>query len=167
MNQRFNLCRLNFVQLCISGIAEQFHFLDLHSSGPMQGLLIQQAKELGLDVKLIGSFGTENAILLRDYGNISNGLTYSYSYDSESDEDGVKAFVDAYENRYGEIPDLVAANSYDALKILSIAINNVGENSTNIKTHLLSVKDYEGAGGKFSFDENGDVKRDINNKAAS
>ena len=56
---------------------------NLHTSNASIGLLIQQAKELGLEVKWLASFGAENAPLLEQYGQLAEGLTYPYSYDPD------------------------------------------------------------------------------------
>ncbi|RLC75389.1 MAG: hypothetical protein DRI61_14995 [Chloroflexi bacterium] len=134
---------------------------NLHATGPMMGLLIKQAKELGVNVQWLGSWGSENADLLREYGDIIEGLTYPYPYNVESKNPGVQEFVKAYQHRYNELPDITAANSYDALKVLARGLEECGENTKCVKGFLLSLKDYQGASGIFSFDKNGDVVKPI------
>lgn len=134
---------------------------NLHASNASIGLLIQQAKELGLKVNWLASFGAENAPLLEQYSQIAEGLIYPYSYDPESDLLSAKQFSQSYLAKYGKIPSLTAANSYDALKLIAMAIEKHGEDTEKIKEFLLSVKNYQGASGVLSFDQNGDVEKPI------
>ena len=109
----------------------------------------------------LGTFGAETAPLLRDYGNYAEGLTYPYPYDPSSNLTSVKDFVDMYQSRYNETPDNTAANSYDALMVLAKGIEIAGEDPDKVKAALLEIKDFPGASGTFSFDKNGDVKKNI------
>lgn len=135
--------------------------LNLHATGPMMGVLLKQAKELDLNVKALGTFGTENADLLRDYGDVIEGMVYPYPYNTGLDNPGAKAFVQAYQNKFGNAPDNTAANAYDALTVLANAISTVGEDSAKVKSHLLTIQNFDGAGGLLSFNEFGDVQKNI------
>lgn len=134
---------------------------NLHASSASIGLVIKQAIELDIDVNWIASFGAENSPLIQQYGDIAEGLIYPYPYDSESEVSSVKSFVNAYKNKYGEIPDMTSSNSYDSLKLLAIAIEEGGDSPEDVKDYLLNVKDYQGGSGVISFDVNGDSKKPI------
>ena len=134
--------------------------LDFHNSG-LVGIVLKQADELGIKAVWLGTFGAETAPLLRDYGNYAEGLTYPYPYDPSSNLTSVKDFVDMYQSRYNETPDNTAANSYDALMVLAKGIEIAGEDPDKVKAALLEIKDFPGASGTFSFDKNGDVKKNI------
>ena len=58
-------------------------------------------------------------------------------------------------------PEFVAASSYDALMILALVFKEQGIESDKIKNGLYKVNDYVGVSGKISFDEFGEVMRDI------
>ncbi|MBI4146885.1 ABC transporter substrate-binding protein [Candidatus Woesearchaeota archaeon] len=133
---------------------------NLHSAGIM-GVVLKQAAEVGLDVKWLGAVGTENAILIKEYSALAEGIVYPYPYDANSELPSVRSFIDAYQKKYGELPDNTAANSYDALKILAAAIEQAGEDPVAVKHALLSFKDYPGGSGLLTFDKNGDVKKEI------
>lgn len=134
---------------------------NLHASGPRLGLLMEQAQELGLDVQWLGSYGSESSTLMEEYGDFIEGLTYPYPYDYNSKEEGSVKFTNSYLDKYNELPDLYAANSYDALNLLATAIENVGEDPLAVKEFLLSVENYPGGSGEISFDQNGDVEKSI------
>ncbi|MFA5022727.1 MAG: ABC transporter substrate-binding protein [Candidatus Paceibacterota bacterium] len=134
--------------------------LNLHASGPSLGLLMKQARELGTNVKWISSFGAESAPLVKEYPNITNGLVYVYTFDTDSNNSTISNFVNQYQSKFGELPDFTAANSYDALKLLSKAIAT-GDDILNVKQQLLSTTNYAGGSGLISFDQNGDANRNI------
>lgn len=135
--------------------------LNIHASG-LVGLPMKQASELGIDANWLGTFSAENANALSTYGSLMNGLTYPYPYDLYSSDPAVQFFVLAFQGRYGEMPDLTAANSYDALKVLAFAIETAGTQDPDmVKDALLDIKNYEGASGTISFDANGDVEKPL------
>lgn len=135
--------------------------LNLHGTGPVLGSLMKQAKELGLDVKWISSFGAQNIPLVKEFGTVVEGLDYPYPYDGDANSESIRDFNRQYQERFNELPDLTAANSYDALMVLAHGIETSGGNTLNVKQELLKIKDYHGASGVFSFDHNGDVKKPI------
>ncbi len=135
--------------------------LNLHATGPRLGLLQKQAQELGVNTKWLGSWGSENADLIKEYGVVVEGLVYPYPYDAESDKSATQEFIAKYRKKHSELPDLTAANAYDALHLVAQAIAERGEDPAAAKEFLLSLRDYPGASGIFTFDENGDVKKPV------
>lgn len=135
--------------------------LNLHGTGPILGNLMKQAKELGVNVKWISSFGAQNAPLVKEFGETVEGLTYPYPYDGDSDIGSIRTFNAQYQKRFNELPDMTAANSYDALMALVFAVERAGEKISKVKQELLNTNAYHGASGEFSFDQNGDVEKPI------
>jgi len=114
-----------------------------------------------MNAQWLGGFGSETASLLKEYAAISEGLTYPYPYDLNSELPSVRAFIAAYQTKYGELPDNSAANAYDALKVLSVAIAQSGESPVNVKSALVGIQNYAGGSGLLSFDANGNVQKEI------
>lgn len=72
---------------------------------------------------------------------------------------GTDEFVNAFETRYGEPLFLCGANTYDNLDLFIEACEKSAHcESDEVVPLMLSVKDREGAIGKFSVDENGIVQ---------
>ena len=65
-----------------------------------------------------------------------------------------------YREKYGMNPDVIAANAYDAMSIISALVSSNIASRENFKQVLSTVRNYEGANGTFSFDMNGDSVRD-------
>ncbi len=81
-------------------------------------------------------------------------------FEPDSDHAHVKAFVTAYRQRYGEPPDLFAAEGYDAMKVLAVALEArhalPGELPRGLRDE---VKEFPGVTGSIQFDEGGDVRK--------
>ena len=69
------------------------------------------------------------------------------------------AFVEAYKKKYnGKTPDAMAVLGYDAAKVMADAIKRAGSTeSAAIRDAIAATKDYSGASGKFSLNENRDA----------
>ncbi len=133
-------------------------FIPISSVGMVNPL--KQIKEFGLNVTILGGFGTESATLIQEHYEISKGVFYPHFYDENFETKESLKFRNAYKTKYGSYPDATAINSYDALMIIADAISHVGEDPIKVKEYILN-KEYNLAGGNLSFDENGDVKKTI------
>ncbi|MDX2076620.1 MAG: ABC transporter substrate-binding protein [bacterium] len=67
--------------------------------------------------------------------------TNSWTFNAPNPES--VAFVDAYINAYGELPDAISAASYDAINLIAAAIGQTG----NLVTNLVTVRDVVGVQG--------------------
>ncbi len=69
-----------------------------------------------------------------------------------------KEFVDKYKAKYGKDPEGYAIYGYEAANVALEAIKRAGrKNRARILASALAIKDFDGALGKWSFDENGDT----------
>ena len=69
-----------------------------------------------------------------------------------------KEFVDKYQKKYNKMPEGYAIYGYEAGKVALEAIKRAGKKDRKaIIDACLGIKDYDGALGKWSFDENGDT----------
>jgi branched-chain amino acid transport system substrate-binding protein len=133
---------------------------DIHNSGPSIGLLISQANQLGIKAQYVSTWATENGALLKQYPKEIEGIIYPFMY-NESDSVISKGFADRVRGA-GKTADFFVASGHDILKVIALAIDEAGATDTDkIKQALLGIKDFDGASGKFSFDQNGDVTRNI------
>jgi len=130
----------------------------LATTGKSGGLIIKQIGELGIKAKLFSTDGIEAPETILIGGQVSENLTYiSPAFDVKNDDPVVKKFVESFQVKFGSLPEVYAANNYDTLKLISLAVKKVGNSGEVIKNYLYSVKDYKGVSGDLSFDENGDV----------
>jgi branched-chain amino acid transport system substrate-binding protein len=69
-----------------------------------------------------------------------------------------KEFVDNYTKKYGRPPEAYAIYAYEAAKVVLYAINKAGKKDrAAVVAAAAEIKDFPGALGTWSFDENGDT----------
>ena len=83
--------------------------------------------------------------------------TYGVADYAEDSSEASKAFGKAYRDAYKTAPDNQSAWPYDAITILSAAINKAGSTDpAKIREAILAIKKFAGAEGEYNFDQNGD-----------
>lgn len=127
-------------------------------------LIIKQARELGIEVPFLGGDTWETPEFLSVGGSAVNGAMITTFFAVEkpmNDMSGV--FVDAYKEKYGTEPSAVAALGFDAYRMILNAIEQAGgvEDKVKLRDALAATKDFEGATGSISLDENGDAIKDV------
>jgi len=116
-------------------------------------LILKQAKELGLNSQIIASETLKDESLIKESGDAAEGVLIPFVAESL----GYSEYKTKYKEKYGEEPVLYGNFSYDALRVLIIAIQNAGSiDSEKVKNALYDVV-YEGASGLVKFDSNGEV----------
>ena len=88
------------------------------------GLIIKQAREMGITQPIVGGDGLSSDKLAALAGNSSSlsNVYYTSHFSTLSDDADVQAFVKAYKEKYGSNPDTFAALGYDATQLLMKAI---------------------------------------------
>ncbi|UJF15461.1 ABC transporter substrate-binding protein [Jeotgalibaca sp. MA1X17-3] len=126
------------------------------------GLLIKQAREMGIDQPILGPDGFANTTLveLASAGNV-NDVYYTGHFTPNSENQNVKDFLAAYEDEYGTDADSFAALAYDAANLLFEAIEAAGTTDPEAVTEAIAnTTDFEGVTGTFSLDENHNPVKD-------
>jgi branched-chain amino acid transport system substrate-binding protein len=124
----------------------------------------QLAKDMaagGLSAKLMGPDAFYNSALMTSAGDAAlEGrvfITFG-GVPSEQQTGKGKAFVEAYRTLYKAEPEGYAIYAYEAAKVTIDAITRAGKKDRSaILAALRATKDYDGALGKWSFDDNGDT----------
>lgn len=126
------------------------------------GVILRQAKEMKLNNQVLSCIMFEDPTILEVARDAGEGVIYAYpAYDPDSNQQNVADFVQKFRQKYNKEPDIYAASSYDALKILAYAINIKGFKPVSIKEALYSIKEFPGVTGSTTFDMNGDVTKPI------
>lgn len=127
------------------------------------GRVAVQAKELGIKIPIIGTDPFHDSQVIEIAGNAADGIRFLDVADVKND--GFNTFAEKYQELYGSEANIVAAESYDGLKILALAAENAGSlESDAIKNALYNIQGYNGASGTISFDSRGDVTSKTFNK---
>lgn len=120
------------------------------------GLIIRQARELGLNVPILGGDGYESPKLTELAGaDNSFDVFYSSHYSSMDTAENVVAFNEAFKAKYGKAPDAFNALGYDMGYLLKDALERAGEaDAEKLKVALEETDGFEGVTGVMSMDEN-------------
>ncbi len=117
------------------------------------GLIARQARQLGLNVPLMGGDGWDSSKLSEIGGTAINGSYFSNHYTTESTEPVVVDFIKKYKERYGDTPDGLAALGYDSAKVLMEAMERTKDlGPTQIRDEIAKTKDFVGVTGKITID---------------
>jgi branched-chain amino acid transport system substrate-binding protein len=116
------------------------------------GLIVKQARELGITVPIVGGDGWDSA-KLADLAVAAN-LNNTYYVDHMWAEDpATKPFADAYTAKYKAEPDALAALGYDAAEMLISAIKTSGSTDPEkLRVALENIKDFQGVTGVITVD---------------
>lgn len=118
------------------------------------GLIAQQAKQLGIQVPLMGGDGWDSSKLHEIGKDAINGQYFSNHYTTESTDPVVQDFIKNYKAKYNKVPDGLAALGYDAAKILVAAMERTSELTPKaIRDEIAKTKDFGGVTGKISINE--------------
>jgi branched-chain amino acid transport system substrate-binding protein len=117
------------------------------------GNIAIQARKLGIKVPLLGGDGWDSAKLGEIAGESINGSFYSNHYSHQDPDPRVQEFIKKYKERFGGVPDGLAALGYDAARIVCQAIGKAGSvKGADIASELAKTKDFGGVTGKISID---------------
>jgi branched-chain amino acid transport system substrate-binding protein len=125
------------------------------------GLIAKQARELGINVPLLGGDGWDSEKTLEIGGSAVEGYYFSTHYAADSDSPKVRDFVAKYTQKYNETPDAMAALGYDTAGILADALERAkSTDGAVLRDAIASTKDYEGVTGKITIDPERNARKD-------
>ena len=116
--------------------------------------LVTQARQLGLDVPIIGGNGFNSPKLMADAGKAAEGVVVGAAWNSASDNPENAEFLKAFEAKHGSKPDQFAAQAYTGLLLVDEAVRaGCSGDREAIKESLGTLKDVPTPLGSFSFEE--------------
>lgn len=123
------------------------------------GLILKQARELGLNVPFMGGDGWDSPKLVEIGGAAALNNTYITNHYSSGDSDSkVQDFVKAFEEKYnGKSPDAFNALGYDTAYFLADAIKRAkSSDPVKIKDALAKTSGLALVSGNLKLDKNHD-----------
>ena len=123
------------------------------------GMLIKQARELNMNIPVLGGDGWDSAKLPEIAGATAlNNSFFSNHYSPDDNSPAVKTFVENYKKEYNQTPDAFAALSYDAVMMVIKAMERANSaDPVKIKDELAKTKDYAAVSGKISLNATHDA----------
>ena len=123
---------------------------------------LKQMKELRLNKPLLAVSTFNDPKIFELAGNAAEGVIFSTPmFDPQSKESNIKYFVKSFFKKYNEEPNIWAGYGYDVVKIAALAIEKGGNKAEAIKKELYKINNYPGVTGNTSFDQHGDVKKEL------
>lgn len=127
------------------------------------GLIIRQARDLGIDAPVLGADGFDSPTLLELAGADALNEVYFTNHYSPIDEDpAVIEFIDAFEEANGEQPNAFHALGYDLGKFVADAVGRASELSGEaVRDAMAETTGFSGVTGTFDIDENHNPVKEI------
>ncbi len=131
-------------------------------------LLVKQIKEAGIAKQLLTAevIIAQRSVIKENAADMEGLIGIEQEFDDKSPKSA--ALLAKYNQQTGEDAPFPAymSGAYDIVYLLADAIGKYGYDSEKIRDYLYAVKDYDGAVGRLTIDENGDVILDFSVKQA-
>jgi branched-chain amino acid transport system substrate-binding protein len=126
-------------------------------------LIVKQAHDLGFKNPFMGADAWGSAELMTLCGKDCVGQFFSTHYAAAGAQGETKVFIDRYNQKYGYVPDDVAALTWDATRIVLQGIQDAGKFNADVKAErkairdaIANIKEFKGITGSMKFDAEGD-----------
>ncbi len=124
-------------------------------------VLAQYLRQMGVDVPLFTSPWAQTTQLVEKGGQAVEGMEIGAFYNSKILTTAHHEFVRAFEARFKRNPELGTAQAYECVMLLAKALKATDGRREGLREALLAIQNYPGLLGPVSFDQYGDVQRDM------
>jgi len=123
-----------------------------------------QARQLGMNQRIIGVYGDIAPIYVELAGKASEGHLVASEYHEAYDSPKNQKFKEAYyklvkANANEPVNIMFAALTYDMTNMVAEGMKKYGPTPDGVKKYLDEVKDYDGVTGKLSFNQEHDIMK--------
>ncbi len=127
---------------------------------PAGAVFIKQAQQLGLDkLTLVHSYGFVDQRYMRLAGDsVKDLLLVSVKFpvgddlpDGDSVKKNIQTLTKRFEAKYKRKPNQFVAQTYDAVMLAKMALEQGGADKEKIRAALEGIQGYKGVGGVFNF----------------
>lgn len=122
-------------------------------------LIKDQLKFYDFDLPVFGSSAMSSGYISNFKENVE-GVIYPLEFYSDDTDPVVSGFVNKYKDKYANAPEVIAAASYDALKMACSVLEKNVTSRENFRSVLSQIRNFPGATGMFSFDAAGDSAKE-------
>jgi len=123
--------------------------------------LVTQARQLGIEVPIIGGNGFNNPQLMADAGEAAEGVVVGAAWNSSSDNPENTDFLEAYEAKFDSQPDQFAAQAYTGLMLIDEAVRaNCSGERDDIKDGLGGIQNVPTVLGELSINDDRDAEHE-------
>lgn len=132
-------------------------------------LILTAAKAIGYEPVFFGCDGMDGILTQENFDtSLAEGLYMLTPFSADAEDEKTQAFVQAYEDAYGEIPNQFAADAYDAVYAIAQALEASGvspeDDNATICAALVeqfTTMTFQGitGTGDITWNENGEVSK--------
>lgn len=117
------------------------------------GIIAKQARELGMNMPLLGGDGWDSPELWNLGGAALKNSFITNHYSADDPNPVIQNFVKKYKEKYNNVaPDSLAALAYDSARVLADAIKRAGgTDSAKLRDAINATKDFAGVTGTISI----------------
>lgn len=135
-------------------LTKEFDVLYIPAYYTEVGLIIKQARELGINAAILGGDGLHSDTLVELAGKENaNDVYFTTHFSPTSTDEDVQNFLKAYKDKFGTEADTFAALSFDASNLMIDAIERAGKaDRAEVTKAIAETKDFDGVTGTFSID---------------
>ena len=129
-------------------------------TAPQSVTFMSQLRQAGYDRQVVAT-SVQAAGNVSEAGKAADGLVYPVTFSTAMTQKASQEFTQAFQKKYGEVPDGYAAEGYDAVWWTARAIKASGDYSREgIRNGLGQVakEGFTGAQGELSFEGNDDAR---------
>ncbi|MDO4542400.1 MAG: ABC transporter substrate-binding protein [Bacillota bacterium] len=120
------------------------------------GLIVKQARDLGIEAPFMGGDGYDSPTLLELAGaDALNNVYYTNHYSPIDEDEKVTKFQEAFKSKYNADPSAFNALGYDLGYFVADAIERAGSTEPEqIKDAMAATENFSGVTGTITIDEN-------------
>jgi len=116
------------------------------------GQIAIQARDLGMTQPFVGGDGWESPKLVEIGGKALEGSIYANHYFYADPTPVVRNFVQSYRDRYGAVPDGMAALAFDAARVLADALKRAKAlDGPSVRDAIAQTRDFPGVTGSITI----------------
>lgn len=115
------------------------------------GQIAIQARDLGMNMPLVGGDGWDSPAVIRIGGKAIENSYFSDHYFVGETRPAVQQFVAKYKQRHGANPEATAALGYDALYLFANAAKKAGVDRKKIRDEIARTANYAGVSGTITM----------------
>jgi branched-chain amino acid transport system substrate-binding protein len=121
-------------------------------------LLIGQARDLGIEVPIIGGNGFNSPAIIEQTGEDAEGVIVGAAWNSGASDPATQDFITAYEEEFSSAPDQFAAQAYAGMNLVAAAVESACSIERDaIRDALGEISGVETVLGEFSFTDERDA----------
>ena len=119
--------------------------------------ILKELKAQKVEAKVISTQGMAQPMIVEIAGEAAEGVVYPQPpFDPESNDPEIQKYVASYKKKFPTKPDIDAAFSYDALRLVARAIENCANYPQDLRARIADTN-FKGITGDIAFGANGDV----------